>query len=149
MIQENIKATGTLTIVVTDEQGKVKEELKVPNLVVTVGRNYIAARMKETGRPVEMSHMAIGSGSTAPAAGNTTLITELGRVALTTAGGIVTNNTVSYSATFPAGTGTGAVQEAAIFNAASAGVMLCRTTFPVVNKAAGDSVSITWTVSIN
>jgi hypothetical protein len=27
--------------------------------------------------------------------------------------------------------------------------MLCRTTFPVVNKAAGDSIAVTWVVTIS
>jgi len=27
--------------------------------------------------------------------------------------------------------------------------MLCRTTFPVVNKAAGDSIAVTWTVTVS
>jgi hypothetical protein len=56
---------------------------------------------------------------------------------------------VSYAATFPAGTGTGAVVEAGIFNASSAGTMLCRTTFDVVNKGADDAMSVTWTVTIS
>ena len=44
---------------------------------------------------------------------------------------------------------TGAITEAGIFNALTAGTMLCRTTFPVVNKAAGDSIVITWVVTIS
>jgi len=58
-------------------------------------------------------------------------------------------NTVTATATFPAGTGTGAITEAGILNAASAGTLLCRTTFPVVNKAAGDSIAITWVVTVS
>jgi hypothetical protein len=41
------------------------------------------------------------------------------------------------------------VVEAAIFNAASAGTMLCRTTFAVVNKGANDGMSITWTITVS
>ena len=51
-----------------------------------------------------MSHMAIGTGSTAAAAGNTALGSEAGRVALTST--TVTANAVAYVATFGAGTGT-------------------------------------------
>lgn len=146
--QENIKATGSLHIVVRDETGNIKEELNVKNLVVTVGKNWIAARMKDTGIPVQMTHMAIGSGSAAPDAANTTLGTELGRVSMTTSGGTVSGNTVTYAATFGAGTGTGAVTEAGIFNASSSGTLLCRTTFSVVNKGANDSLAITWQVQL-
>ncbi len=94
-----------------------------------------------------MSHMAIGSDGTAAAAGNTTLGTELGRVALTSS--TPSTNTVEYEATFGASVGTGGVEEAAIFNASSAGDMLCRTVFSVVNKGAADSMTITWTITIS
>jgi hypothetical protein len=94
-----------------------------------------------------MSHMAVGSGTTAAAGGNTGLGTELGRVALTST--TVTANAVAYVATFGPGTGTGAVTEAGLFNADTAGTMLCHTVFSVVNKEAGDSMSITWQVTIS
>lgn len=144
--QENLKASGSLRVVVTDKNGQVKEDREFKNLVVTVGKNYVASRMVGTAANV-MSNMAIGSGTTAAAAGDTTLQTELGRVAL--ASGSATAAVVTYTASFPAGTGTGAVTEAGIFNAASAGTMLCRTVFAVVNKGAGDAMSVTWTVTIS
>jgi hypothetical protein len=55
----------------------------------------------------------------------------------------------TYVASFPAGTGTGAVTEAGIFNASSGGTMLCRTVFSVVNKGADDAMSITWTITVS
>lgn len=147
-IVETVKATGQLSIKVTSAAGQVKENIVVPNLVVSVGKEFIAARMKDGG-PVEMSHMAIGSGTTAAVVGNTGLETEQGRVALQTAGGTVSGAVVTYEATFPAGTGTGAITEAGILNASSSGTMLCRTVFNVVNKGADDTLSITWTVTIS
>lgn len=143
---ELIKATGALKIEVRGADGALKAEQEVKNLVVTTGLGFIASRMKDTTQAA-MSHMAVGSGSTAAAAGNTALGTELGRVALTST--TVTANQTVYAATFPAGTGTGALAEAGIFNAGTAGTMLCRTVFAVVNKEAGDSMSITWTVTIS
>lgn len=142
---ENIKATGRLDIAVYDESGAIKDSLTVDNLVVTAGLGFIASRMKDA-TATAMSHMAIGSGSTAAAAANTALGTELGRVALTST--TVTGSQVAYVATFGAGVGTGAVTEAGIFNAASAGTMLCRTVFSVVNKEASDTMTITWTVTL-
>jgi hypothetical protein len=91
--------------------------------------------------------MAIGTGTTTPAVAQTTLTTEAGRVTLASSSS--SSNAVTYTATFPAGTGTGAITEAGIFNAASAGTLLCRTTFPVVNKAAGDSIAVTWVVTVS
>ena len=144
---EKIVATGTLKITVTAPDGSVKQEQEVNNLVVTTGLGYIASRMKDA-TATAMSHMAIGTSSASPAAGNTTLGTESARVALTST--TVTANAVAYVATFPAGTPASltAITEAGIFNAASAGTMLCRTVFSVVNKDVGDTMSITWTVTM-
>lgn len=145
-VLEDLKMKGELTIIRRDFSGNIVQSLHVPNLVVTAGKNYIASRMVGTASNV-MSHMAIGTGTATPAAGDTTLGTEAGRVAFSAS--TASTNTVTYTATFPAGTGTGAITEAGIFNAASAGTMLCRTTFPVVNKQSGDSIAITWVVTIS
>ena len=99
------------------------------------------------GTPTVMSHMAVGSSNTAAAVGDTTLGTELGRVALASA--TSTGAVVTYTATFGAGTGTGAVVEAGILNNSSGGTLLCRSVFPVVNKGVDDGMSITWTVTVS
>ena len=145
MIQESIKAKGELQIKLFGPDGKLKGEQNVPNLVVTTGKTFIAARM--VGTPTAMSHMAIGSGTTDPAVGDTALETELGRVSLTSSAS--SGAVVTYIASFGAGTGTGAVTEAGILNASSGGTLLCRTEFSVVNKGADDSMSITWTITVS
>lgn len=147
-INETLKATGKVFVTVTGANGEVKQQFEVPNLVVTTGKNHIAAKIAATtNSPAAMTHMAIGTGSTAPAAGDTTLGTETGRVSLS--GSVVSTNTITYTATFPAGTGSGAITEAGIFNASTAGTMLCRTTFPTVTKQAGDSIAVTWVVTVS
>ena len=79
----------------------------------------------------------------------TDLVTESARVALTGGQGAPSTNTIVYTATFAAGTGTGALTEAGVLNASSSGTMLCRTVFSAVNKGADDSVTITWTITIS
>jgi len=146
MINENLKLSGQLSIVVRDKDGNVKEERTEKNLVVTTGLTYIASRMKDA-TATAMTHMGLGSGTTTEAAGQTDLTTLLGsREALdsTTA----SSNTIAYVASFEAGDATGAVTEAGIFNAASGGTMLCRTKFNVVNKAADDTMAVTWTITL-
>lgn len=145
MIQDNLKVTGDLKVQIFDKTGKLKEERELKNLVVTTGKTFIAARM--VGTPTAMSHMAIGAGSTAAAAGDIALGAELGRVALTSS--TSASNVVTYVATFGAGTGTGAVTEAGIFNASSGGTMLCRTVFSVINKGVDDAMSVTWQITVN
>ena len=146
MINDLIKVTGELKITVTNPEGNVKQEVVVHNLVVTTGKNLIASRLKDT-TDAAMSHMAIGTGSTAAAAGDTALGSEAGRVALTST--TVTTNSVAYVASFGAGTGTGAITEAGLLNASSGGTLLCRTVFSVINKGAADTLGITWTVTVS
>tara|TARA_R100000426_G_scaffold86082_2_gene66858 strand:+ start:63 stop:521 length:459 start_codon:yes stop_codon:yes gene_type:complete len=150
MINENLKLSGQLNIVLKDKAGNVKDEREVKNLVVNKGLEYIASRMKDASKSV-MSHMGLGSGTTAAAASQTDLVTLLGsREALdsTTISGS-NNEKVVYVSAFEAGDATGAVTEAGIFNAASGGDMLCRTVFSVVNKAADDTMSVTWTITLS
>lgn len=143
MIVDNFKLTGKLKIELNDEV-----VAEVPNIVVSDGKAFVASRMKNT-TDSAMSHMAIGTGSTAAAASDSALGSELSgsRTALTST--TVTDNDIVYVATFGAGTGTGAVTEAGIFNASSGGTMLCRTVFSVVNKGSADSMTITWTVTVS
>lgn len=147
MINDQIKLSGNLDIVVRDSSGNVKEERKEKNLVVTAGLGYIASRMKDASATA-MTHMAVGSGTTAAAAGQTDLVSILGsREALDSTS--VSGAVVTYVSSFEAGDGTGAITEAGIMNASSGGTMLCRTVFSAVNKAADDTMTITWTITLS
>ena len=141
MLNDDFKLIGDLSIAIN---GKVVQE--VNNLVVTTGKNFVASRMKDA-TATAMTHLAIGTGTTAAAVGNTALVTEATRQALTST--TVTTNEVAYVAAFAAGTGTGAITEAGLLNAASGGTLLCRTVFSVVNKGADDSMTITWTITVS
>ena len=141
MLHDDFKLIGDLTIAIN---GTVVQEIN--NLVVTVGKNFVASRMKDA-TATAMSHLAIGTGTTAAAAGNTALVTEAARQALTST--TVSTNEVAYVAAFAAGTGTGAITEAGLLNASSGGTLLCRTVFSVVNKGSDDSMTITWTITVS
>lgn len=141
-----LSVKGDVIIVKTDKLGN-KEETRVKNLVVSVGKTYIASRMASNTSLV-MSQMAVGTSSTPPLAGDTTLATELARVNLQVTGGTPSSNTVTYTANFNPGVGTGNITEAGVFSTAPSGNMLCRTTFPNIWKQAGDTITITWVVSL-
>ena len=143
---DSVKATGQVSIDIFGPNGELKEKAYIPNLVVAVGRAYIASRMKDDSSTA-MSHMAVGTGAVAADAADTTLGTEANRQLLSST--VVASNVVTYTAEYAAGQGTGALTEAGIFNASSAGTMLCRTVFDVINKAADDSMTITWTVTLS
>jgi hypothetical protein len=147
---EKLGLTGRLTIVLKGADGKVKETRDIKNLVVNTGLGHITARMVGTSQGV-MSHMGLGAGTSAAAAGDTALGSPLGsRKAFDSATRSGSNNeSIVYITTFDPGEATGAVTEAGIFNASTSGVMLCRTVFSVVNKGASDTLQITWTVTLS
>lgn len=146
MINDKLKLRGDVALVLKDKDGNIKESREINNLVVTAGLTFICARMAAASDNV-MSHMALGSGTTPAAAGQTDLVSILGsREALDSTS--PSANTIAYVSSFEAGEGTGAVTEAGIFNGASGATMLCRTVFPVVNKQADDTMSVTWTITL-
>lgn len=156
-----IEMNGSLSIVVFDtEKNIIKQELFIPNLVVTTGKTFIASRVVGTTQAV-MSHIGIGTSPATETIGDTTLGAEL-----TIANGYTgyarqavnasfSGNVVTYTATLAAqnpsapAAPTGAVlREAGIFNASSGGTMLCRTTFPSVTKLPADALTISWTITV-
>ena len=142
--QDGIALTGKLTISLNDE---IVQETN--NLVVTAGKEWVAARMKDTS--TVMTHMGVGTGTTAAVIANTALETQHGdgRQTLTTSGGTVAGAVITFHRTFAAGNQTGAITEAGIFTASTSGTMLARTVFGVVNKSALDTMTISWAVTIS
>lgn len=144
MIKDSVKIKGQPTVTLYDKDGNIKDRETIHNLVVDTGLAWMAARWLADGNiPGAMTHMAIGDGDvSAPAAGDTTLESELGRAALDSITNA--NNVTTFTATFDPGVGTGAVVEAGIFDSAAGGTMLARTTFAVKNKGADDTIVIEW-----
>lgn len=148
MLTDAIKATGEVHLQLLGPDGALKDERRVSNLVVTAGLGVLADRMKGTPLKDEMSHMAVGTGTTAAAAGDTDLGAITG--SRQTLGTAVAGAVITYTRTFAAGESTNsAITEAGIFNAVSAGDMLARVVFTAINKGASDSLAITWTVTLS
>ena len=145
MVQDSLNLKGNLTIQLFGEDGSLKEEKNVNNLIVQVGKNFLASRALNA-TAAAMSHMAVGSGTVAPAASNTELGAEITRVPLTSS--VTSANVITYTASFTKGVATGKITEAGILNAATAGIMLSRTVFSEVNKGPEDSITITWNITI-
>jgi hypothetical protein len=148
-----VKLIGELSIrhVRGDE---VIDEQVIKNLVVSAGKAGVASRINGDGAEAVFTHLAIGTGTTAPAAGDTALQAEIttggGARAAGTASRVtttVTNDTAQlvHQWTF---TASFAVTEAGILNAASAGTLLARQTFSAINVVSGDKLEITWKVQV-
>lgn len=145
---DKLKMIGSLTLMLEKGNGEV-EVTHRDNIIVNGGFDLIADAIgRATGRPAVISHIAVGTGTTAEAATQTTLVTELSRIAATyahTAG----TKVFTMTATFAAGVATGAITESGVFNAASAGTMLDRVVFPVVNKGADDTLTAVFTFTLS
>jgi hypothetical protein len=132
-----------------DQWGSLITYREVDNLLVTRGKQHNADQLSSAPNDAAMGWMAVGTGSTAPAAGDTLLGAEIDRNALTSrtdSGAVVT-----YVGDWAAGDATNAaIAEAGIFGVVTAntGPMLARATFTAINKGASDTLKITWTVTV-
>ena len=148
MIDETMQLQGAMTLIVRRASGDI-ETVHKDNIIVNVGFDFIADAIgKSASRPSVMGFIALGTGTTAAAASQSALVSELDRNAATYAhtGG---TKAFSFTADFPAGDGTGAITEAGVFNAASGGIMLDRVVFPVVNKGTDDSLTAVFTFTMS
>ena len=145
---EAFKMKGCLTLEHLKEDGSIDIH-KHDNLIVNVGFDFICNVIGLPSQPTEMTHIGVGTGTTAAAAGNTALETALGARLAATYAHTTGTKIFTLSALFGAGVSTGAWTEAGCFNAVTAGIMLDRLVFSVVNKAAGDSITATFTFTLS
>ena len=125
------------------------------NLVVTNGLNHVAQRIiagDTSGLGDIIDRMSIGDVDTAAAAGQTNLQGSLlAAQAMDATYPSRSGAVVTFKCTYAAGTGTGTVKEAALFNNAVTGTvnvdyfMLARAVVGPYTKGAGDSLALTWT----
>lgn len=146
-IFDSLTVKGSCHVQLFDAAGELKEERRIDNLVVTTGRDAIIERLDSSPATAAPSHMEVGTGTTAVAAGQTALVTALDRNALTS--NIASGGVLTMVGNWAAGDATNAaIAEAGVFNAASAGTMYSRATFTAINKGASDTLQITWTYTL-
>lgn len=127
----------------------------IGNLITNAGFAGSAGRLMGSGSPAAFTYIAVGTGATAAAVTDTALQTETSTSGLARANGTVslvttsvTNDTAQVTNTFSV-TGTVAVTESGVFNAASSGTLLCHQVFSAINVLNGDSLAITWKVQMH
>ena len=132
--------------------GSYTLEKNVSNLITNAGRALISGLINGSGSPAAATYIAVGTGTTAAATSDTALQTETAASGLSRAAGTVslvtttiTNDTAQITKTFSV-TGTVAVTESGVLNAASAGTLLCHQVFSAINVANGDSLQVTWKI---
>ena len=146
--KEEQKFKGHFKIEVFDKNMNLKESKEVDNLIVTVGKTFLATWLAAGSQSnAFMPGTAIGTGTNAPTTGDTTLQTEVARVSNTASS---STNVFQTVATFNPGVGTGAITEAGMLSSSvSGGTMFARQVFSVVNKGSADTLQITWQITFS
>lgn len=126
-----------------------------PNLLTTDGRDFYHAQvLTNTSAGTRGSgFIAVTTDSGAPAAGDTTLATEITTNGLARADATTkthtdnTNSTTIEHEWTASGTHTN-VQKCALFNASSAGIMTHEGTFTAASLISGDKLKVTYVINI-
>jgi hypothetical protein len=138
---------GKFHMVLRGPDGMIKDEREVKNVITTAGKNFLAAWLAAASQAAPwMNYIGLGTGTTAVSASDTTLETELMRKAATLTSNL---NVWQSQVVFNAGEATGAITESGVLSAAALGTLFSHQTFPVVNKAALDSLQITWSITFS
>lgn len=136
-------AQGYFLLEVFRRDGSLRDKREGPNTVVALGKDMIADYILASPTYAKPTHMAVGTGT--PSA--TALGTETDRNALTSKTAL--NNVITMVGDWAAGDATATLTEAGVFNASSGPTMMLSASFTGIAKAAGDTLKITWTLTIS
>lgn len=150
MFKERTGLKGKVTLELYDKLGRRKLRREIENLILTDGFEIAAERLGGTGTQDKLQCIALGTSNQAPVIGDTDLIgSELDRVTTVNTNIVGSEDTERFIGTFGPGVGTGAIEEAVIADAnAASGSRKCfsRIVSGTINKAAGDTLTVTWEV---
>lgn len=142
---EKLSFKDNVLIELFGPDGEKKEFRYIENTVTTAGKYGVMDQILAAPTLAKMGWGAVGTGT--PTA--TLLGAEIARVAFTSK--LRATNVVTVVTDFAAGVGTGALTEAGTFNIVTANTvdMWMSASFAVINKAAADTLKITWTLTGN
>jgi len=148
-MKDSFKLLGDVVIERRTRDGQTidKEELK--NLIVNVGKERVARLICGDGSGIgAFTHIAIGEGSTAANASDTTLETERAREAATAA--YEANYKATFEKTFTFGSGISySITEAGILDEAVGGIMLDRFVFSAKEVDSDTDLYIKVTITVS
>jgi hypothetical protein len=145
VFRERMRVSVNLEMALYGPDGRLKDLRSVHNTVTTAGKYGAADQILASPTLAKPGWMELGTGS--PAATLLGAYISGSRTALDSK--TRNNAVVTMVCTFAAGVGTGAVTEAGLFDVVTQNTvnMWCSASFSVVNKAAGDSLVATWTLT--
>ena len=152
---------NSVTVVAKHADGTVFYRYTSHNLKTTGGVDWLAKVMSATSAaPGQAYYLAVSTDSGSPAAGDC----AAGSTACTLTGEVSTSGLGRAAGTFAhtdgqstytlvkqwTASGTvSSVQKAAVFNASSSGTMVFENTFSAVTLNNGDTLQVTWTITIS
>ena len=133
--------------VIDAASGRVLSEQRQKNRVVDAGLNILRDSIR-SGTSYNLGWCAFGSGTTAPAAGDTALQSEIAGLRFVVTAVESASKRLVYSIYLSESEANGnTLAEIGLFTAASGGIMYCRALIDSpINKQAGQAVSVTWTL---
>jgi len=154
-MKDKMKVRGLITLKVTDKKGKLKEEKEIKNTICNLGLKAIVGLTGNIDSQTAFTYLAAGTGTTAAGATDTALETEItdsglerASVTPTSETTTATDDTLQLVKAWSV-TGTNAVTEIGILNAASAGVLLGHQVFSALNVVSGDTLTVTYQVVLS
>jgi len=150
--KDNIGLKGHVEIFTRNlKTGKIKKICEGHNVITDVADYLIAKWVAGLSRSTEITHCAIGTGSTAESAAQTTLVTEVYRkgVGSITTGGAASRDVITETSFGSLEANGNTIYEAGLFTAASAGTMISRHKFAVsVTKTVNVELIVKWTITV-
>lgn len=150
MPHDKVKMKGEWFITLYGPDGTIKDKRQGYNVVTTVGKEFIASFLNSAvaaASTFTAKYIGIGTNSTAEAVGDTALGTEVSRSTGTAS--YISGQIFQVTATFAAGSGTGAITEYGLFSSNTAGTLVARDTESVINKGASDTLTVTAQLTIS
>jgi len=145
-----IESKSNVTLELFDSKGVLKSTTEVHNVDTTLAHAMVADQFDDSPSIVKPGWMEVGTGAAGDAASSTlTAYIVSSRTAVTS--GTATAGAVAYICTFAAGTGTGEITEAGLFNVLTEDTtdLILYSTFAAINKGAADSLVVTWTLTFS
>ena len=146
---ENIGLKGKFRIACLRD-GEIIAEREFPNTIMNTGKAVITGLMLTDVGGTAFDYLAIGTSATAPSATNTALFGEMYRVASTGSQQTTTttDDTARLTTSF-AITGSVTLKEVGVFNSASGGTMLARTTYSDIAVQNEDTLNVSYDVVLS
>lgn len=149
-MSDKVKMKGEWFVRLYGPDGELKDSRQGFNVVTTVGKEFLASFMySAVASPATFTgrYIGIGTNSTAEAAGDTALGTEVSRHTGTVS--YISGQIFQVKATFATGSGTGAITEYGLISSNSAGTLIARDTESAINKGANDTLTVTCQLTIS